>query len=156
MKLAVMITTIFNNLLVCKASFILRPIMTLTYWKTCLVCQSVATVNGSLPYPHASSKAPERCCLRYPPRIQMAPSISRGGSQQTQTLGPLQSASIRPHRTGTGQEWIPWDTPWSDITWRAIQVQARTPYTTSRPLVSIALSHTGNPPLSPIEAERRV
>jgi hypothetical protein len=85
----------------------------------------------------------------------MAPSISRGGSQQTQTLGPFQSASIQPHHTGTEQEWVPWDTPWSDITQRVIQVQACTPYTTSQPLVCIIISHTDNPPLFPIEAERR-
>jgi hypothetical protein len=86
----------------------------------------------------------------------MALSISRGGSQQTQTPGPLESSLIQPHRTGIGQEWVPWDTPWSDITWRAIQVHARTPYTTSRLPIYIALSHTGNSPLSPITAEWHV
>jgi hypothetical protein len=86
----------------------------------------------------------------------MAPSISRGGSQQTQTLDLLQSSSIQPHHTKIGQKWVPWDNPWSDLTWRTIQVQARTPYTTSRPPICITLSHTGNPPLSSIEAEWRV
>jgi hypothetical protein len=61
----------------------------------------------------------------------MAPSISRSGSQQTQTLDPLQSTSIQPHYTGTGQKWVLWNTPWFDITWRAIQEQAYTPYTMS-------------------------
>jgi hypothetical protein len=86
----------------------------------------------------------------------MAPFISRDGSQQTQTPGTLKNSLIQPHRTGIGQEWVPWNTPWSDITWRAIQVQARTPYTTSRPPICIALSHTGNLLLSPIAAERHV
>jgi hypothetical protein len=120
------------------------------------VSQSVTTMNGNLPDPHASNKAPEKRCLRYLPKTQIAPSISRGGSQQTQILGLRQSSSIQPHHTGTRQEWVLWDIPWSDITWRAIQVHARTPYTTSRPPICIALSHTGSPPLSPIEAERRM
>jgi hypothetical protein len=86
----------------------------------------------------------------------MAPSVSRGGSQQTQTPGPLESASIQPHHTGTRQEWVSWDTPWSGIIWRTIQAQVRTPYTMSRPSICAALSRTDNQPLSPIEAERRV
>jgi hypothetical protein len=84
----------------------------------------------------------------------MVPSISRGGSRKIQTPGPLESSLFQPHRTGIVQEWVPWDTLWSDITWRAIQVQARTPYITSRPPICIALSHIGNPSLSPIVAER--
>jgi hypothetical protein len=55
-----------------------------------------------------------------------------------------------------GQEWVSWDTPWFGITWCATQVQARTPYTMSRPPICIVLSHTSNPPLSPIAAERHV
>jgi hypothetical protein len=86
----------------------------------------------------------------------MAPSILRGSSQQTQTPGPLKSSLIQPHRIGIGQEWVPWGFPWSGITWRARQAQARTPYTMSRPPICIALSHIGNPPLSPIAAEWHV
>jgi hypothetical protein len=157
MKLAVLATAIFNNLLFHKAK-----LSTTIYYedlnilKTGRVFQSVATVNGGLPYSRVSSKAPKRCCLQYPPRIQMAPSISRSGSQQTQILSPLQSTSIQPHHTGTGQKRVLWDILWSGITWRAMQVHARTPYTTSRPPVCIVLSHIDNPSLSPIEAEQRV
>jgi hypothetical protein len=86
----------------------------------------------------------------------MTPSISRGNLQQTQTPGPLERASIQPHHIGTGQEWVSWGTPWSSITRRAMQAQARIPYTMSRPPICVALSHTDNQPLSCIEAERHV
>jgi hypothetical protein len=86
----------------------------------------------------------------------MAPSISRGGLQQTQTPGPLESTSIQPHHIGTRQEWVSWGTPWSGITRHAMQAHARIPYTMNRPPICAALSHIDNPLLSPIEAEWRV
>jgi hypothetical protein len=81
---------------------------------------------------------------------------SRGDLQQTQTSSPLESTLIQPHHTGTGQEWVSWGTPWSGIMRRAMQAQARIPYTISQPPICAALSRTDNQPLSPIEAERRV
>jgi hypothetical protein len=98
MKLAVLATAIFNNLLFHKAKLSTTIYYDLNILKIGRVFQSVVTMNGGFPYPCASSKASERRCLRYPPRIQMAPSISRGRSQQTQTLSPLQSTSIQPHQ----------------------------------------------------------
>jgi hypothetical protein len=59
MKLAVLATAIFNNLLFNKAKLSTTIYYDLNILKTGRDFQSVTTVNSGLPYPHASSKTPE-------------------------------------------------------------------------------------------------
>jgi hypothetical protein len=64
MKLAILTTAVFNNLLFHKAKLSTMIYYDLDILKKSPCLSSVATVHGSLPYSHASSKAPERRCLR--------------------------------------------------------------------------------------------